>query len=269
MYHCSFLKKQANFAITNTMPAANSGEKVLAEFFIRQHQEPEHRKTCCVIHLPQRGWRWRVDLSMFEPIHGMSRVVRLVPDKIATAGTILEEGRAGLLRGNDGVEDSIYLIKQIKDLAFIFMGQSAEKAKGENELPDFNGVPLLICGNEQVDQDELDLDLDESMDFYEVVAKFWQCCDDLMVIMRQQLPHQACAKRLLDMCDGILVATETFCKFVHPAIVAAKRRCNPLDPPSDQELLMHGVLTQDIKNSLTNWSRQFISRDYQIMVPNI
>ena len=52
--------------------AANRGEKIVTQFYIRSHLENELVKTACAICLPQRGWRWRVRLDAFEPLHGMS-----------------------------------------------------------------------------------------------------------------------------------------------------------------------------------------------------
>jgi hypothetical protein len=38
-----------------------------------------------------RNWKWLLNLKSFEPVHGMSRVVLLVPDKLATAIAIFKE----------------------------------------------------------------------------------------------------------------------------------------------------------------------------------
>jgi hypothetical protein len=38
-----------------------------------------------------RNWKWLLNLKSFESVHGMSRVVLLIPDKLATAIAIFNE----------------------------------------------------------------------------------------------------------------------------------------------------------------------------------
>ena len=39
----------------------------------------------------ERNWKWSLNLKSFESVHGMSRVVLLIPDKLATAIAIFKE----------------------------------------------------------------------------------------------------------------------------------------------------------------------------------
>jgi len=240
------------------MPAANQGEKVVVEYFIRKMNDPEHKKTTALIHLPKRGWRWRTRLTLFEPLHGMSRVVRLIPDKIVTAEAIEDEA-ARNLRFNDS---PVFLINLVKDLGLLYKNLALERAVGENELPDFQSLPISVCGSEHVGDDELDLDPEESLDFGTVLTKFWSLLDDLGAAFQNRQPHEEIATQLLDMCDGIIVATETFVKYVHPAILSAQRNCGPADPPEDYELFLIGAFTQVIKDRVGTFAHRFISDEY-------
>ena len=42
------------------------------------------------------NWNWGLTLKSFEPIHGMSRIVKMTPDKLATAIAISIENLPGV-----------------------------------------------------------------------------------------------------------------------------------------------------------------------------
>jgi hypothetical protein len=242
------------------MPAANQGEKIVVEYFIRKTDDPEHKKTTALIHLPKRGWRWRTRLALFEPLHGMSRAVRLIPDKIATSEAIADEAAQNPRARNDS---PAFLIDLVKDLVLLFKNLAAEKAIGEHELPEFQSLPVSICGSEHVGFDELDFDPAESLDFSAVLANFWQLLDDLAVAFQNRQPHEEIATQLLDMGDGIVAATETFIKYIHPAILSAQRNCRPADPPSEHEFYLIGAFTPVIKARVAAFANRFISDEYR------
>ena len=242
--------------------AANRGEKIVTQFYIRSHLENELVKTACAICLPQRGWRWRVRLDAFEPLHGMSRVVRLVPDKIATALAILKEGPERY------VNDAVYLIELVCNLAGLYEGLAFQKFVKEHDLPQFTGIPLTVCGNEQLDPDELDLEPDDATDFCDVVNEFRHALADLMDCMRDRHPPDGIIDKVLDLCDGIQAATETFCKFVHPAFIACNRRCNPADLPQVKEDVVIEVLTDQMRQSIAPFAQQKLSTEYKNLMEN-
>jgi len=79
--------------------------------------------------MPEHNWCWKVDLQNFEEIHGMSRVVRLVPDKVSTTGAIMEDENV------EGKPD--FLLKLVSDLTSIFVARSltrlSQEITGEGE----------------------------------------------------------------------------------------------------------------------------------------
>ena len=79
-----------------------------------------------------------MSLANFEAVHGMSRVVRLLPDKIATARTIAAEFKP---------EDSLFLIELVLKLTKLFEVQAREK-----QLPSENNsretLMIPVAGHE-------------------------------------------------------------------------------------------------------------------------
>ena len=71
-----------------------------------------------VLQLPQRTWRWKVNLQMFEALHGMSRVVRLIPDKLVTVQEICKLHEP---------TESLFLIELILDLDKRYALMASEK----------------------------------------------------------------------------------------------------------------------------------------------
>jgi hypothetical protein len=62
-------------------------------------------------------WIWELDLTSFEPIHGMSRIVKLVPDKLATAIAINKENL------KDPKDDGSFLIDLLLKLLEFYQAQ--------------------------------------------------------------------------------------------------------------------------------------------------
>jgi len=62
-------------------------------------------------------WIWVVDLKSFEPVHGLSRVVRLIPDKLATAIEINKENL------DDPKDDGSFLVDLVTKLLKYYQGQ--------------------------------------------------------------------------------------------------------------------------------------------------
>ena len=65
----------------------------------------------------KEDWLWLVNLKSFEPVHGLSRVIRLIPDKLATAILIRKEN---LSSSN---EDGLFLIDLVLELTTVYKEQ--------------------------------------------------------------------------------------------------------------------------------------------------
>ena len=98
-----------------------------------------------------------MSLANFEAVHGMSRVVRLLPDKIATAQTIAAEFKP---------EDSLFLIELVIKLTKLFEVQAREKQLPlENNSRETLMIP--VAGREV-----FEVDSENGLSFYHCVKSF-------------------------------------------------------------------------------------------------
>jgi len=79
-----------------------------------------------ILSLRERKWKWALGPKDFEAVHGMSRVVRLIPDKLATAIAIHKEG---LNKPEEDRADGSFLVELVANLVKIF----AEKCEADED----------------------------------------------------------------------------------------------------------------------------------------
>jgi hypothetical protein len=80
--------------------------------------------TVCFEHRDGQKWKWTISLRSFEPIHGMSRVVKLVGDKLGTAIDFNSENLP------DPKEDGTFFVDLVLDLCKFYR----DKLEGSREL---------------------------------------------------------------------------------------------------------------------------------------
>lgn len=97
------------------MPAVLS-KKLSVEF---HHRKDDGRVKIAkvILKFPERNWTWTATLKSFEVIHGLSRVMRLVPDKLATALAINMENLPD-------PDDGSFLIKLVEDLLKVYVDRN-------------------------------------------------------------------------------------------------------------------------------------------------
>jgi len=157
-----------------------------------------------VIKFPQRSWAWIISLIDFEVIHGLSRLVRLLPDKLVTSRAVRLE------RGNQ--EDN-FLISLVQQLLNRYIALHREK---EDEDP-------LRYAVERPYEDEFDLGetmLDLSHRLDNVSQKLNQ--EDL-----GEYDHEAL--ELIKMANDLLLACTAFLSYAHPICVGTLGR-DDFDP---------------------------------------
>ena len=101
-----------------------------------------------VVQLPSRNIEagrklWFLELSLFEPVHGISRVLRLIPDKLATALAINDENLP------NHQDDGGFLIDLVLQLEKLYQKITAEKEMSNQNKPLIQGshFELPICWN--------------------------------------------------------------------------------------------------------------------------
>lgn len=133
---------------------------------------------------------WSVKIRKdFEVIHGVSRIVRLIPDKLATAIAIANERLP---------HDGSYLVQIVSDLLATFREKAAKTHPAGNHDDDM----LLDC---------LD-DLKRRLEAFDVALR-----------ARKPIPVlKEAAKNDVDVCDRIFQMCHAFLDFVHPTSLALK-----------------------------------------------
>ena len=91
-----------------------------------------------VVQLPSRNIEagrklWFLELSLFEPVHGISRVLRLIPDKLATALAINDENLP------NHQDDGGFLIDLVLQLEKLYQKITAEKEMSNQNKPLIQG----------------------------------------------------------------------------------------------------------------------------------
>ena len=72
-----------------------------------------------------RNWKWLLNLKSFESVHGMSRVVLLIPDKLATAIAIFKENLPD-------PDSGAFLVVLVIDLVKFYIDQVTNRQQQPN-----------------------------------------------------------------------------------------------------------------------------------------
>jgi hypothetical protein len=206
-----------------------------------------------VLQMPHRTWRWKVNLKMFEALHGMSRVVRLIPDKLVTVQDICKLHEP---------TESIFLIELILDLVKRYALMASEKQISNATLEDV--VSITICPvMGQIHDDRLfDTEVDQ-LDFYQTVDLLRTQLENLIEQLRTREDSAHQITEILNTADGISAATECFVHFTHPAIIQVARRLSSEATKDQCESVLLENLTDSRRAAVVKYSAQFITRMYE------
>lgn len=159
------------------------------------------------IRLRSRGWAWKVALRDFEVIHGFSRIVRLVPDKLHTAKAIeLEIGKG---RGE-------FLCKLVEDLIILYRDIHKEKQISADNYP------------EQRLPHEMDETLNKPIAHN---ASLGETIDEYLHLLRSvkeslndpEGAYEDRARSFVQMSDDLLQVCHIFLDFIHPVWITVRR----------------------------------------------
>jgi uncharacterized Zn-finger protein len=156
-------------------------------------------------------WKLSLVLRSFEAIHGMSRVVKLVPDKLATAMEINRE--------NIPDDDGHFLIKLVKKLAVFYQSLVISQAN-EDESEDDRVEEVLKI----VSDVELDIFFAE-YNFREIIGEFFRRLDSFEKhLIEREDELESKALMIVNMSDDILACCHIFMDFVHPVWLDIQRK---------------------------------------------
>ena len=198
----------------------NSANIILRKLFDQQGQD----------------WLWTVNLLSFESVHGISRVVKLLPDKLATAIAINKENLP------DPKDDGTFMIVLVIDLLKFYqeldLGQSLRTTDGasnvdvqplpENELEVINETVQSLTTNEELrNLKTLSIEnLKSSFNFQQILEKLSNQLKSFKGILSARLEpeFENFSLSILSFCEDILAACHIYMDFVHPVILEIKRR---------------------------------------------
>jgi len=176
------------------------------------------------------AWNWIFTLAHFEIIHGLSRVVKLLPDKVQTAIEIKKE--------NIPNEDGSFLIKLVMDLANVYLSDLT-KLKVDVVA---DTVTTKIFSYDRA----LVVFADQPESLENVIVKFLTKLDDFKKSLTENNQNNIfkTAEALLCLADDILICCDVFLDLVHPVWISIKRQ-------ADQKLVLRQTkLTEKLKADL-------------------
>ena len=200
-------------------------QQMWAEFKMKNNENNDVVIKCGTVHLVDEhfshSWKIKSTLKSFEVMHGLSRVMLLVPDKLATAISINKECL------QDPVDDGRFLIDLIQNLVTFYK----ERHLRQNfplEI-DCESVWVDIAGSRHEEFNNHEMTSDED----EITAS---------------------ARAILQMADSLLEVSNTYMDFIHPMMLDIERnRVFNVDKCNELKMILEEKLSEQ-KNKL---SREF------------
>ena len=179
-------------------------------------------------------WKWELDLKSFEPVHGMSRVAKLVPDKLATALAINQEN---LPKPDDDGSFMIDLVKNLAEFYKDMVSARSEQVEEESESAREEGVDGVI----EIQSGSLTClpgsGSENAKSFFQVFVTFLGLLEEMNKSLkaRQLDPAIETAKEIVRVAEDILACAIIYLDFLHPIWIDVKRRGE--ENPGEVELL--------------------------------
>jgi hypothetical protein len=165
------------------------------------------RITKATISCQKRNWKWTVSPRNFEVIHGMSRVVRLIPDKLATALAINVENHE-----NDGT----FLIGLVINLTRVYVDLSEANAEGGVS----QGAHVLWT---QIGAPEDDLE--NGLTLADTVVDYEEKLQSNRISLSERDIDRFMqeSEYLVQVSDDLLMACHIYLDFIHPVWIEVNR----------------------------------------------
>ena len=155
-------------------------------------------------------------MKSFEPVHGMSRVAKLIPDKLATAIAINQE------KLENPEDDGSFMIDLVKNLLTFFRDQVSARLEQETEEESQESLadPVTLTSGSAVSS------IEDAKDFLQVLKQFSDLLDSMKQCLkgRQLVEINAIADEIVEMSDDILSCCYIFMDFVHPVWLDVQRK---------------------------------------------
>jgi hypothetical protein len=167
------------------------------------------------IFFPERRWKWELSMSDFEVVHGLSRVVRLIPDKAAVARSINIDSKVD--------DDGSFIIELVEKLAKDFSTIHREKMATRvfEDPEDLVRFKVEYGPHEEGSIDTTECDSNLGMALEELVVLLFNMKNCL--ITNQSDDFDKTTVRTLQLADDLLLMSQVFLDLIHPVWVTVNR----------------------------------------------
>ena len=170
-------------------------------------------------------WRWDVGLSSFEEIHGLSRIVLLLPDKLATAIAINQEKNIRFY------EDGSYYLTLVTNLLSFYQGViHPQQVPHLNPDGPLHGVTTFNLGASSTlfyDQNQALVQHSLAETFFRLNTAL-EVMIDLLVSQRPKNELVAEALSIISQAENLLVLCHVYMDFAYKVLLDIRRK-NHLD----------------------------------------
>jgi len=220
------------------------------EAFVHCEENNKPIRGCIVYGKRQLIWTWQFDLRHFEVIHGLSRIVLLLPDKVHTAIEIQKD--------NIPEADGSFLVQLVINLANVYRDQLRRKA-------DINCNVTNITTTQIFSHDRAPIvSADRPDNFEDVFVEFLSSLENFKrsLAERNRSDIYDAAEELLRISDDIWICCRVFLDLVHPVWLSIQRGVDWELLPKQQQLWEHLAVVGGGK--LINEFLELSSGDFEV-----
>lgn len=196
------------------MASASLSKDFLIVF--KYSERPVCKIERATIFFPERRWKWDLHLKDFEVVHGLSRVVRLIPDKAYVARSINIDERVD--------DDGSFIIELVEKLARDFSCIHRERMATAEDLDapeDLQRFKVEYGPHEEGSIDTRECDVNLAMALEDYVRSIFNMKNCL--ILNQRDDFDQVTAETLKMSDDLLLASQIFLDLIHPVWIMVKR----------------------------------------------
>jgi len=161
-----------------------------------------------------KPWRIKTNLKSFEVLHGMSRVVLLIPDKLATA---VEINREKLSDPHDGG----FMVQLVIDLVSFYISLFSDIPTVSSEQISSRIEPLSVRDQEK----DTFLFPEECVELSDLLLEFKDKLEHVKLALKERREEAIIfdCQTVVRMADSILELCNAYIDFVHPIYLDVER----------------------------------------------
>ena len=171
-------------------------------------------------------FQWRLSEAQFEEVHGLSRVVRLIPDKLATTFYLHKE----MPENPDPQYDKNFLIELVEKLLVHYeeVGQRRDLAALNNIANEEPSLEVKI-GNDLLENTQA-IALPQTATLLKTVL---QTIKDYIQI-ETEVDYWEMTDEIVKIADKVREACDAYLDVVHPILISSRRAIRPGEATVDE-----------------------------------